>query len=335
MKNRLRIFTCMFAFVFLTYLTSPAQTSGYKLFGKIILGGENRWDYLSVDETYHRLFVSNNTKVHVIDLNKNTVVGEIDGLVGVHGIAFAPEFNKGFITSGRDSNVVVFDLKSLKVLSKVKICAKNPDAILYDPFLKTVFSMNHSSGSVTAIEPSTGKILGTVELGGTAEFAASNLQGKMYVNLEDKSEVCVIDTKNLKVVDKWNLAPCESPTGMAIDNKHNRLFVTGGNQMMAVIDLASGKVIKTLPIGKGVDGCAFDPETGFALSSNGRSGTITAIRENSPDDFSVVDNINTSQGARTITVDEQTHKVYSSTMLPVEGSDQKSFGVLVLDYNAK
>lgn len=313
---------------------ASAQLSGYKVTGKILIGGENRWDYLAVDRTTHRLFVSHNTKVHIVDLNRDSVIAEISGLNGVHGIAFAPEFNKGYITSGRDSTVVVFDLKSLNTLSRITIDAKNPDAICYDPFIKRVFSINHTSGSATAIDAATDKILATLPMGGVGEYAVSDANGKLYVNLEDKSQVCVIDTKDLKVLSKWDLAPCESPTGMAIDAANGRLFVVGGNEKMAILDLTSGKLIATLPIGKGVDGCAFDPGTGLVFSSNG-SGTITVVKENSPDDFSVVENIMTLRGARTITVDESTHTVYTSAMLENPASSEKSFGVLILSYEKK
>jgi DNA-binding beta-propeller fold protein YncE len=313
---------------------ASAQTAAYKISGKIIIGGESRWDYLSVDETFHRLFVSHNTKVHVIDLSRDSVIGEIGGLNGVHGIAFAPEFNRGFITSGRDSAVVVFDLKSLAKISEITIDAKNPDAICYDPYTKRIFCINHTGGSATAIDAATGKVLATVATGGTGEYAVSDARGRLYVNLEDQSEVCVIDTKALKVAAKWNLAPCESPSGMAIDAENDRLFTTGHNQMMAVLNLTSGKVITTLPIGTGVDGCGFDSGTGLAFSSNG-SGTITIIKQHSPDNYSVVQNVETVKGARTMALDAITHTIYTSAMLDNPDGNRKSFGVLVLTYEKK
>jgi len=325
-------------FFLLAFLFCPnsilCQTSGYKISGKIFLEGENRWDYLAVDQTYHRLFVSDNTKVHVIDIEHNSVVGEITGLNGVHRIAFAPEFNKGFITSGRDSVVMIFDLKSLKQIDKIKVNEKNPDAIVYDSYSKQVFAMNHTSGSATVINASTWKIVSTIFLGGTAEFAASNLNGRIYVSLEDQSSVCVIDTMEFKVIAKWPIAPCESPTGMAIDIKNNRLFITCGNELMAILDLSSGKVIATVPIGKGSDGCAFDPGTKFILSSNG-SGTMTIVKQKSPNDYLEIENVETLHGARTIAVDEKTHKVFTSALLNKPDSDQKSFGVLILDYKSE
>ncbi len=313
---------------------ASAQSSGYKVTGKILIGGENRWDYLAVDRKYHRLFVSHNTKVHVIDLNRDSVIAEISDLNGVHGIAFAPEFDKGYITSGRDSAVIVFDLKSLKTLSKIAIDAKNPDAICYDPFTKRVFAINHTSGSATAIDPATDKILATVPMGGVGEYAVPDGKGRLYVNLEDKSQVCVIDTRNLNVLSKWDLSPCESPTGMAIDASNKRLFVVGGNEKMAILDLTSGKIIAALPIGQRVDGCAFDPELGLAFSSNG-SGTLTVVKENSPTDFSVMENVVTAGGARTVAVDAITHKVFTSAMLENPTGSEKSFGVLVISTEKK
>lgn len=303
--------------------------------GKILIGGENRWDYLSIDKTNNRLFVSHASKVSVIDLKNNSIISEMSGLNGVHGIEFAPEFNKGFITCGRDSTVRCFDLKTLKQTAIIKIDGKNPDAIIYDPFTKRVFAFNHSSGNVTAIDAKTGEIINNLVLNGTLEFAATDLKGKMFVNLEDKNAVVVFDPKELKEIKRWDIAPCESPSGMAIDRKNNRVFVAGDNQTLVVLDLNSGKVIKSLPIGKGVDGCAFDPETNLIFTSNGGTGTITIIKEETPSKFEVIANIKTTKGARTITLDESTHKIYTSAMLDNSNTGKQDFGVLVLDYMNK
>ncbi|MCX6152389.1 MAG: hypothetical protein NTX22_17825 [Ignavibacteriales bacterium] len=333
MKPYINILRIVFCFI-VVFISENlfAQTSGYKIVNKILIEGENRWDYLSIDKTHNRLFVSNSSKVHVIDLQSDSKIGELIGLNGVHGIEFAPEFNKGFITSGRDSSVIIFNLDDLKQKSRIKIDGKNPDAIIYDSFTKRIFVFNHSSNSASAIDAESGKLLKTFPLEGMPEFAASDLKGKMFVNLEDKNAVDVIDTRNLKVIAKWNIAPCESPTGMSIDRKNKRLFITGDNQKLAIVDYSSGQVVTTMPIGSKVDGCAFDPGTNLIFTSNGE-GTITIIKEKTPDDYTVIDNIQTVKGARTITLDEKTHKVYTLSMIEKPDSKEKSFGVLILDNN--
>jgi DNA-binding beta-propeller fold protein YncE len=221
----------------------------------------------------------------------------------------------------------------LKETGSVKVGGKNPDAILYDSFTKRVFTFKNSSGNVTAIDAQSEKVIETFMLGGTLEFAATDLKGKIYVNIEDKSSVDVFDSKKLKLITKYDIAPCESPSGMAIDRKNNRLFVVGDNKVMAVLNLTSGKVIKSLPIGEGVDGCAFDPGTNLIFSSNGKTGNITIIKEESPDEFKVIDNVETARGARTITLDEKTHRIFTSALLTSEGSGKPEFGVLVLESN--
>lgn len=306
-----------------------AQNSGYKLIGTINIGGEGGWDYLSVESMSNRLFVSRATRVIVIDLNTNSISGEITNQHGVHGIAFVPDLNEGFITNGKDSSVTVFDLKSLKVITNIKLQEKNPDAIIYEPFSKRIFAFNNHSASTTAIDPEKDKIIGTLKLDGDPEEAVSDLKGKVYVNLEDKSAINVFDPVTLKVLNNWPIAPCESPSGLAMDIKNKRLFTVGRNNLMAVLDAESGKVITTLPIGGHVDGCVFDPVKGLAFSSNGE-GTLTVVKEDSPNLFKVLDNVPTQKGARTITLDEKTHRIYTSANIVMKDSSQ-SFGVVILD----
>ncbi len=329
MKKLFLFMGIVFLFSIASNSETYSQSSGYKIAGIIDIGGEGGWDYLTVDEASHRLYVSHSTKIHIIDLSKNEVIGEIGNLHGVHGIAPVSNAGKGYISNGKDSSVTVFDLRTFKVLTSVKISGKNPDAIIYEPFSKRVFVFNNGSGNAAAIDPSTDKIVGTIELGGAPEFAASDLKGKMYVNLEDKSEICQFDPLNLKVLAAWSIAPVSTPSGLALDRENNRLFSVGRNKMMAVIDAVNGKLITTAPIGGGVDGCAFDQKTKYAFSSNGE-GNITVVKELSPGEFKVTDTVPTQKGARTITVDQSNHKVY--TIASIEGKDgKKSFGVLILE----
>jgi YVTN family beta-propeller protein len=277
--------------------------------GTITIGGEGGWDYLLVDTTARRLYVSHGTSVPVIDLDQSKVTTTIPNTTGVHGIALAPEFGRGFISDGRDTAVTVFDLKTDSTIAKILVTGQNPDAILYDPFSAHVFTFNGRSSNATVIDAKTLKVIGTIPLAGKPEFAASDYKGRVYVNIEDKSLLCVIDPKEMKVLSTWSLAPLEEPSAMAIDRKNNRLFIGGGNEMLAVVNAEDGKLIATLPIGKGVDGAAFDPEKRLVYSSNG-VGTLTVIAQESPDKYSVVGNVTTLPRARTVALDERTHRLY-------------------------
>jgi DNA-binding beta-propeller fold protein YncE len=290
---------------------SPAPgPSGYHLIKTIKLGGEGFWDYLAFDSPTRRLFISRGTKVVVLNVDSEKVVGEIPNTTGVHGIALAP--GNGFTSNGQAGTVSVFDLKSLQVVGQAQ-AGTNPDAIVYDPASKRVFAMNGRSGDATAIDAVTGKVVGTIPIGGKLEFAVADGAGHVYVNVENKSEEVQIDSMNLVVTARWPLDPCKEPSGLAIDVKHRRLFAGCDNKMMAVIDADSGKVIATPPIGDGVDADQFDPATGFAFASNGQSGTLTVVHEDSPDKFSVVEDVPTQRGARTMTLDPKTHEVYLVT----------------------
>ncbi len=292
---------------------APEKSPGYHVTKEIQIGGEGGWDYLTVDPEGRRLYVSHTNKVEVIDVDSGKKVGEVTGLSGVHGIAIAHDLNRGFISNGRSSTVTIFDLKTLANVADVKSTGENPDAILYDPYSSQVFAFNGRSKSATVLDAKTGKVAGTITLAGKPEFAATDLKGHVFVNLEDLSEVSEIDAKGLTVKATWPLKPCEGPSGMAIDRKHHRLLSGCDNKMAAVLDTENGKLVTTVPIGEGVDANAFDPGTDLGFSSNGRDATLTVIREETPDRFTVAENVPTRKGARTMALDEKTHTVYVVT----------------------
>jgi DNA-binding beta-propeller fold protein YncE len=288
-----------------------AGGSGYHLKNKIKLGGEGGWDYITFDSTSGRLYISRATHVMVVDGASGKVVGDIPDTQRVHGIALAPDVNRGFTSNGNTADVTIFDLKTLAVIGRAKT-GEGPDAIVYDPVSHRVFTMNGRGKSSTAIDAATGNVAGTIDLGGRPEFAVADGKGHVYVNLEDKSEALELDTQKLTVLHRWPMAPCKEPSGLAIDREHRRLFAGCDNKMMAVIDADSGKVIATPAIGEGVDANGFDPGTQFAFSSNG-DGTLTVVHEDAPDKFTVVENVATQRGARTMAVDEKSHDVYLVT----------------------
>ena len=285
--------------------------SGYKLAKKVTVGGEGGWDYLEIDPATHRVFISRGSHVMVFDPSEGKVVGDIPNTQGVHGIALAPEFNRGFTSNGMSATVTIFDLTTLQTIGTAAT-DRGPDAIAYDPGSKRVFTMNGASNSATAIDAKTGAVAGTVALGGRPEFTAADGKGHVFANLEDKSALVEIDSKSLTLLNTWPLAPCDSPSGLAIDAKNERLVVGCHNKMMAFVDGNTGKVVGTVPIGTGVDANRFDPGTGFAFASCG-DGTITVAHEDSPDSFTVVDTIQTQNGARTMAVDYANHDVVTVT----------------------
>lgn len=288
-----------------------AAAGGYHLLKKIKLGGEGGWDYLFVDSAARRLYVSHATRVMVIDVDTGAIVGEIPNTKGVHGIAIAADFGRGFTSNGRDSSVTIFDLKTLQMLGQVKVGA-NPDAIIYDPATQRIFAFDRGSSEVTAIAAKDGKVDGSIDLGGHPEFAAADGKGMVYVNLDDKSETVAFDLRRLEIKARWPLAPGEDPSGMAMDRKLRRLFIGCGNKKMMVLDADNGHILAALPIGGGVDATAFDPETKLAFSSNGE-GTLTVVHEDAADKFSVVAEVPTQRGARTMALDAKTHNVYLAT----------------------
>jgi DNA-binding beta-propeller fold protein YncE len=297
--------------VSLAAVALAAAGSGYHVTTTYKLGGDGGWDYLTTDPDARRIYISRGTHVIVVDADSGKSVGDIADTQGVHGIALAPELGRGFTSNGREGTVSIFDIKTLATSSKVKV-GENPDAILYDPATKRVFTFNGRSQDSTAIDAATGKVLGTIKLDGKPEFAASDAKGEIFVNIEDKSELVAIDPNKLEVKAKWPLAPCTEPSGLSIDRKHRRLFVGCDNKMMAVVDADSGKVLATPVIGDGVDATAFDPETGLAFASCGGDGVLTVVKEESAGKFTG-ENVPTQKGARTLALDPKTHNVFVVT----------------------
>jgi DNA-binding beta-propeller fold protein YncE len=287
-----------------------AAATGYHILNEIKIGGEGGWDYLTVDSAARRLYVSHATHVVVIDLDKGTIVGDIPETPGVHGIALAPKLSKGFISNGRGNNVTMFDMKTLKATGTIPT-EMNPDDITFEPVSGRVLAFNGRSRSVTIIDAAAGKAISTVALPGKPEFAVSDGKGKVYDNIEDTNEIVEIDAAKGAVTKKYALSGCEGPSGLAIDVKARRLFSVCGNRVMVVSDPDKGAIVATLPIGAGSDGVAFDPGTGYAISANG-DGTMTIVQQTGGK-YDVVENIATERGARTIAVDEKTHRAYTPT----------------------
>ncbi|MGA9711268.1 MAG: YncE family protein [Candidatus Sulfotelmatobacter sp.] len=294
-------------------LTNPcrAYASEFAITKKVLIPGHGSWDYLAVDEAGRRLYVSHGTQVEVLDVDSDAIVGKIENTPGVHGIAIAPELGRGFVSDGQSSTVTIFDLKTLKAIAEVPV-GKKPDAIIYDPATSRVFAFNGESNSASAIDADTGKVVGTVDLGGGPEFAVADGSGYVYNNLEDASVVLKINARSLKVEQRSPTAPCSSPSSMAIDRTNRRLFIGCRSKVMAVVNADTGKVITTLPIGDHVDATAFDPESRLIFNSNG-DGTITVVREDSPDKYSVVENVKTLPKAKTMALDPKTHHLFLST----------------------
>jgi YVTN family beta-propeller protein len=291
-------------------LAALAADPSYHVLNTLPIGGPGGWDYVALDSVGHRLFVARQTRDMVLDPETGKSLGEIPGLGGAHGVAFAYEFNHGFATSGRDSTVTMFDLKTLAVLGKAK-AALDADAIVYEPTTKRVFSMNGDSHSASVFDAKTGQNIGTIDLGSGPEFAVAAGDGKLYVNLEDKGAIAEIDAKKMTVTRTWPMPGCGQPTGLAIDRKNHILFSgCRATKVMAISDAKAGKLMTTVPIGAGVDANAFDPGTNLAFSSNA-DGTLTVVHEDSPTKFSVVQNVQTMPSARTMALDPATHKIYT------------------------
>jgi DNA-binding beta-propeller fold protein YncE len=291
-----------------------AQTSAgasYHVARDLKLGGDGRWDYVTVDSVGHRLFIARQTRVMVVDPASGKLLGEIPGLNGAHGVALVYATGHGFATSGHDSTVTMFDLKTLRVLRRTR-AADDADAVLYDPASKRVFTFNGDAHSSSVIDPVSGKLVGNIPLGGKPEFGVTSGQGRLYVNLEDKAEVVEIDPVAMRVRRRWSLGPCEEPTGLAIDRAHHLLFSGCHNKLMAISNAAEGRMIAHVPIGGGVDANAFDPASQLAFASNG-DGTITVVHEDSPTSFHVASTVATRPGARTMALDERTHRLYTVT----------------------
>jgi outer membrane protein assembly factor BamB len=294
--------------------TAPAlraQDPGYTLSKQYKLGGEGGWDYLAFDTAGNRLFITRGTHVAVVNPADGTVIGDIPNTPHVHGVALAYDLGRGFITAAGDTSIHIFDLKTLKPLGTVKT-EVDDDAIVYDASTKYVVSMNGDGNSATVVDGPSGKLVGNIKLPGGPEYAATDGHGMIYANIEDKSLVVAIDLKTMKIVRQWPLAPCSSPSGLAIDRRNNRLFSGCHNKVMAISDAIAGKVITTVPIGGGVDANRFDPGTRTAFSSNG-DGTLTVVSQDTPDKYTVKGNVTTQRGARTMALDYKTHTIYLVT----------------------
>ena len=307
---------------FVPAAVAAPPANGYSIVKKIPIPGQGSWDYLIVDEAARRLYVSHATQVEVLDVDSGSIVGSIPNTQGVHGIAVAPELGRGFTSNGQASTVTMFDLKTLKPIADVPV-GKKPDAIIFDPATSRVFAFNGDSNSATAIDAATGKVAGKVDLGGGPEYAAADGNGFVYNNLEDESLVLKIDSRKLTVEQRWPTAPCASPSSMAIDRANRRLFVGCRSKVMAVMNADTGKVITTLPIGDHVDATAYDPQTKLIFNSNGE-GSITVIRQDSPDKYSVVETVKTVPKAKTMALDPKTHQLFLST------AESNQFEVLVV-----
>jgi YVTN family beta-propeller protein len=284
--------------------------NGYRVLHKISVPGDGGYDFVYLDEAAHRLYAAHSTEVAVIDTASQSVIGVIAGLVGAHGISVAPRIGKGFITNGKSDMVTVFDPKTLKATGEIKSTGKSPDALTYDPASRQLFVFNHASGEVTVIEPGTNKVTTTLNVGGALEVGRADGRGNVWVNVEDRSEIVRIDSKKMVVSGRYPLAPCEEPTGLAVDAKHGRVFVGCGNKMMAVVNATTGKVVTTLAIGPGVDGTEFDPTTRDVFNACGKDGTLSVIHQDTADRYHVVQNLSTQLGARTLAVDTSSHRVF-------------------------
>jgi DNA-binding beta-propeller fold protein YncE len=288
----------------------------YHFIKDIPIPGKAQWDYLRADPDAHRLYVTHGTKVEVIDLEKGAIIGAIEDTPGVHGIALAPKLGRAFTSNGQENKASIVDLKTLTTISKVTTGA-NPDSILYEPNQNEVYTFNGKGKSSTVFDPLSGKVITTIDLGGKPETAVADSQAdRIYVNLEDKSEVAVVDIKPHKVISHWPIAPGESASGMAIDLEHHRLFIGCDNKKMVMMDSSTGKVVATVPIGAGVDANGFDPGTQLAFSSNGEDGDTTIAKEVSPDKLTVVQVLKTVVGARTMALNPQTHEIYLPAPTP-------------------
>ena len=296
-----------YAFLMLLAFVALAAAPGYKILDKIKIGGAGAWDYVYVDSDANRLYVSHGTQTEVIDTATNKLVGTIPDTTGVHGIAIASDLGKGFTSNGRANNVTVFDPKTLMATGTIPT-GMNPDAILYEPGSHRLFTFNGRSSDATVIDAKAGTVISTLPVGGKPEFAQYDGKGKVYVNVENTSELVELDAAKAAITKRIALAPCEEPSGLAIDRQKRRLFAVCSNRKMVVIDPDAAKVIGTVDIGPGADGAAFD--NGFAFSSNGGDGTITVVQETSPGKFEVVETVQSARSARTIGADPKSHKLY-------------------------
>jgi YVTN family beta-propeller protein len=295
-------------------LASPPE-GGYHLLKKYDLGaapgGKEYWDYITFDASTRRLYISHNTEVKVVDADSGTVVGSIPDLKRVHGIALVTDLGRGFISDGGADEVVVFDLKTLKVSGHIKT-GGNPDCIIYDPASRHIFTMNGKSSDASVIDAAAGTVIATIPMGGRPEYAVADGQGMIYDNIEDKNEVVALDSRTNAIKARWPIAPAEEATAMDMDVQHRRLFIGGRNKMLAIMDADSGKIIQTFPIGAGVDTNIYEPETGLLFTAV-REGALHIFHEDTPDKFSVIETVKTEFGARNAAIDPKTHRLFIDT----------------------
>jgi YVTN family beta-propeller protein len=311
----------VFIFLFCIAMSLPAIAGdSYQVVKKIPVAGQGGWDYLTVDESARRLYVSHGTQVEVLDVDDGKQLGKIENTPGVHGIAIAPDLGRGYVSNGQAATVTIFDLKTLNKIADVPT-GKKPDAIIYDPATGRVFAFNGGSDSATVIDAKDGKVVGTVSLGGGPEFAVSDGKGYVFNNLEDEGEVLKINANKMVVEQRWKV--CEAPSSMAIDRESRRLFIGCRSKVMAVMNADTGQIVTTLPIGDHVDATAYDTATKLIFNSNGE-GTITVIRQDGPDAYSVVQTVKTLPRAKTMALDPKTHRLFLST------AENGQFEVLVV-----
>lgn len=291
---------------------SAAGGSGWKVEQRYTLGGPGGWDYLALDQATQHLYVSHGDRVLVLDARSGKKLGEIDGLSGVHGIALADDLHKGFISNGRANTVTIFDPATLKVEQTVAVGAKDPDGIVYDPYSKRVFTFNGDSANASVIDAVSGKLLGHIALPGDPEFPVSDGAGHVFDNIESRNALVEIDPRAMQVTATWPLKDCQHPSGLAIDTAHHRLFSVCQNKVMAVTDATNGKAIASIPIGEGPDAARYDAQRGLVFSSNGRSGTLTVVKQVSPDRYTVLANVPTQQSARTMALDAASGRIFLS-----------------------
>ena len=312
-----RLATVMFYILLGSFALASSATGGYHLLKKFTFGpaeGSTReyFDYITVDSAARRVYLSHGTEIKVIDADTGNLIGNITGLKQDHGVALADEFGRGFISDGAQGKVIIFDLKTLKVIGEAK-AADDADCVVYDPAWKRVFVMEGDPNSATVIDAKSGSVVRTIELGGSPEFAVADGKGTVYINLESKSEVIALDSSTLEIKSRWPVAPAGGPTALAIDIQHRRLFSAGRNpQMLVVMDADSGKVLQSFPISGGVDAAAYDPGTGLVFAST-REGMIHIFHEDSPDKFSEVETVKTEYGAKTMGLDTKTHNLFLDT----------------------
>ncbi|HSV16133.1 MAG TPA: hypothetical protein VLI90_17865 [Tepidisphaeraceae bacterium] len=294
---------------------ATASAGEYAVVKTLKIGGDGRWDYITVDPATKRLFISRSSHTQVVNADDGKLLADLKDTNGVHGVALVPDQNRGFTTNGRDNSTTIFDLKTLQPIGTTKT-GEGPDGVLYDPFSKCVLTMNGKGHDTSVIDPAAAAgapVKATIGLGGKPEGSASDGAGAVFVAVEDASSVAVLDMKEMKLVHTWKIEGGEEPSGLALDAEHHHLFLgCGGNNVMAIMDSQSGKTLGTVPIGKGVDYCAFDPGTGEAFASCG-DGTLTVVKETSPGKFEVTQTVKTAQGARTMALDPATHTIYLPT----------------------